>query len=397
MTQGDLRVEDLRFLVVEDHEFQRWTLGLMLQNLGARAVFSAQDGVEALEVLRHIDPPIDVIVTDLNMPGMDGIEFIRHAGDMGVGAAFILASEQERALVASVARMASAYGVRVLDSIQKPVTLAKLRAALEGYRPPQGSGRAMEATPTFTVAEIESGIAGGEFEPFFQPKAELATGIVRGAEALARWRHPRFGLLTPASFIGILEDSGRIEALTLTILEQSARWCREWRDNGIDAGLSVNISLVSLTEVALADRLTAVVVAAGLHPRDVTLEVTETAAATHIGRVLENLSRLRMKGFGLAIDDFGTGYASMQQLARMPFSELKIDQSFIRNSPTDPSSLAVLESSLEIAGKLGIEAVAEGVETREEVQLLRQLGCRVAQGFFFGKPLPADDFLRALR
>ncbi len=397
MIPRDVRVEDLRFLVVEDHGFQRWTLGLMLQNLGARAIFSAQDGLEALEVLRHIDPPIDVIVTDLNMPGMDGIEFIRHAGDLGIGAAFILASEQERSLVASVARMASAYGVRVLDSIQKPVTGAKLAAALAGYRPAQGSGRAKEAAPAFTVAEIEVGIDAGEFEPFFQPKAELATGIVRGAEALARWRHPRFGLISPGAFIEILEGSGRIDALTLTILEQSARCCREWRDHGIDAGLSVNISLVSLTEVALADRLTAVVVAAGLHPRDVTLEVTETAAATHIGRVLENLSRLRMKGFGLSIDDFGTGYASMQQLARMPFTELKIDQSFIRNSPADPSSLAVLESSLEIAGKLGIEAVAEGVETREEVQLLRSLGCRVAQGFFFGKPLPADDFLRALR
>ncbi len=397
MTPREVRAEDLRFLVVEDHGFQRWTLGLMLQNLGARSIFSAQDGAEALEVLQHIDPPIDVIVTDLNMPRMDGIELIRHAGDMGIGAAFIVVSEQERSLVASVARMASAYGVRVLDSIQKPVTAAKLRTALEGYRPPQGAGRTAEAASAFTVAEIEAGIDAGEFEPFFQPKAELATGIVRGAEALARWRHPRFGVLPPATFIEILEGSGRIDALTLMILDQSARCCREWRDNGIDAGLSVNISLVSLTEVALADRLTAVVTAAGLHPRDVTLEVTETAAATHIGRVLENLSRLRMKGFGLSIDDFGTGYASMQQLARMPFTELKIDQSFIRNSPSDPSSLAVLESSLEIAGKLGIEAVAEGVETREEVQLLRQLGCRVAQGFFFGKPLPADDFLRALR
>ena len=133
----------------------------MLQNLGARAIFSAQDGLEALEVLRHIDPPIDVIVTDLNMPGMDGIEFIRHAGDMGIGAAFILASEQERALVASVARMASAYGVRVLDSIQKPVTGAKLSAALAGYRPAQGSGLAKRAPPPRIRARATRAIATG--------------------------------------------------------------------------------------------------------------------------------------------------------------------------------------------------------------------------------------------
>ena len=396
MTEEVARAGELRFLVVEDHGFQRWTLELLLQNLGARTVFSAQDGREALEVLRHIDPPIDVVLTDLNMPGMDGIEFIRHAGDMGCDAAFIVASEQDRSLVASVARMASAYGIQVLDAMQKPVTASKLRAALEGYRRAERSARAADA-PRFEVRDIEAAIAAGQLEPFFQPKAELATGIVRGAEALARWRHPEYGILQPSAFIELLEESGRIDPLTFDIFGKAAACCSEWRASGIDVTVSVNISLVSLTEVALADRLIAIAESAGLQPRDVTLEVTETAAATHIGRVLENLSRLRMKGFGLSIDDFGTGYASMQQLARMPFSELKIDQSFIRNSPTDPSSLAVLESSLEIAAKLGIDAVAEGVETREEVQLLRQLGCRVAQGFFFGKPLPAEDFLRSLR
>ena len=390
------RLEDLRFLVVEDHGFQRWTLELMLQSLGARTVYSAQDGQEALEVLRHMDPPVDVVITDLNMPGMDGIELIRHAGDMGAPAAFVLASEQDRSLVASVVRMAAAYGVPVLDSMQKPVTAAKLRGALAGYRRID-AGRGSTAIPSFGPEQIEAGIAEGEFEPWFQPKAELATGIVRGAEALARWRHPEFGLLSPASFIGPLEESGRIDSLTLEVFRRAATCCADWRGSGVDATLSVNISLVSLTDVGLADRLIALAAEVGLKPREITLEVTETAAATHIGRVLENLSRLRMKGFGLSIDDFGTGYASMQQLARMPFTELKIDQSFIRNSPTDPSSLAVLESSLEIAQKLGIDAVAEGVETRAEVQLLRQLGCRIAQGYFLGRPLPADEFLRSLR
>lgn len=214
MTEEGGRTGGLRFLVVEDHGFQRWTLGLLLQNLGARAVFSAQDGVEALEVLRHIDPPIDVVITDLNMPRMDGIEFIRHAADLAVPAAFIVTSEQDRSLVASVARMASAYGVHVLDTMQKPVTAGKLRGALQSYRPTERRTGTTAETPTFTLEQIEAGIAAGQFEPFFQPEAEIATGIVRGAEALARWRHPEYGLLPPSAFIDPLEESGRIDALT---------------------------------------------------------------------------------------------------------------------------------------------------------------------------------------
>jgi EAL domain-containing protein (putative c-di-GMP-specific phosphodiesterase class I) len=126
----------------------------------------------------------------------------------------------------------------------------------------------------------------------------------------------------------------------------------------------------------------------------VTLEITETAAATHLGKVLENLSRLRMRGFGLAIDDYGTGYSSMQQLVRIPFTELKIDQTFVRNAPDQPSSRAMLESSLEMVGKLGIAAVAEGVESRAEMRLLTELGCPLAQGYYIARPMAGPDFLR---
>jgi EAL domain-containing protein (putative c-di-GMP-specific phosphodiesterase class I) len=158
----------------------------------------------------------------------------------------------------------------------------------------------------------------------------------------------------------------------------------------------VNLSLASLHDTSVAERLTEIVAAEGIAPRDVVLEVTESAAATHLGRVLENLSRLRMKGFGLSIDDYGTGYSSMQQLTRIPFTELKIDQSFVRNA-SQPSSRAMIESSLEMAQKLDIVAVAEGIETREEWDLLREMGCQLGQGYFIARPMPGDEFLRWLK
>jgi EAL domain-containing protein (putative c-di-GMP-specific phosphodiesterase class I) len=245
----------------------------------------------------------------------------------------------------------------------------------------------------FSEAEIEAGLVAGEFEPFFQPKVDLMTGALRGAEALARWRHPAKGLIMPRAFIPAMESSHKIDRLTRFMLARAAQACRRWRQGGIAGTVSVNISLVSLEDVRTAERYVEHVRAAGLQPRDVILEVTETAAVSELAAMLENLSRLRMLGFGLALDDYGTGYSSMEQLTRIPFTELKIDQSFVHAALTEPASRAILESSLEMADKLRIVAVAEGVESEEQARLLMDLGCTVAQGFFIAPPMDEPDFV----
>jgi len=387
------QIAELRFLVVEDQGFQRWAMGHMLETLGAAKIFSAADGHAALEIVKSLEPPVDVIVTDLNMPGMDGMEFIRHLGELHLPVGLIVASEQDRSLVSSVITMARNYGVEVLDAIEKPVTGKKLMGALERFsRRPVAAERAVH--PEFALDEIVHGIARDEFEPYFQAKVELATGRVRGAEALARWHHPQQGIVLPVSFVRTLEEASQIDALTMSILSKAAAACKRWRAAGFDLTVSVNVSLVSLADTGLADRVLAVVSRHGVDPKHVTLEITETAAATHLGKVLENLSRLRMRGFGLAIDDYGTGYSSMQQLVRIPFTELKVDQTFVRNAPAQPSSRAMLEASLEMAGKLGIVAVAEGVESRSEMKLVTDLGCPLAQGYYIARPMASEDFLR---
>ncbi len=388
----------LRFLVVEDQGFQRWAAEHMLRCLGASAVYSAADGVEALEVVRDASPPIDIVITDLNMPGMDGLAFIRHLGASGAGVGIIVASDQDAPLVASVGTMARAYGVRVLATLQKPLSARKLSEALAGYGAGSGARepRAFAPGPVFTLPEVEEGVRLGQVEAFFQRKVDLATRELRGAEALARWRHPVHGMVLPEAFIPILETGNHIEVLTVDILRQALR-CRErWEALGLRASVAVNVSLASLADVGLAERLTAAVLAQGAEPSGVVLEITETAAASDLGPVLENLARLRMKGFGLSIDDFGTGYSSMKQLASIPFTELKIDRSFVRNAPSSSSSRAILETSLEIARKLGIIAVAEGVETAEEAGMLRALGCPQAQGYLYGRPEAAAAFIAGL-
>ena len=385
------QMDELRFLVVEDHGFQRWATRKMLEGLGASHIFEAEDGRAALEVFRNLNEPIDIIVSDLDMPGMDGMEFIRHLGAVGLPASLIIASALNPALVASVETMATAYGINLLGALGKPVTPEKLALAIGRHSRPKQKAPALAAL-AFAPEEILEGLRKNEFEPFFQPKIELASGRIRGAEALARWQHPVNGVVSPIAFIRPLEESGHIDSLTLVMLKMAANSCRIWRDAGLDASVSVNLSLKSLTDVTLADRITDLVLAQQIDPQHVILEVTESAAASHVGSALENLSRLRMKGFGLSIDDFGTGYSSMQQLSRIAFSELKIDQTFVRNASRQESSKVILESSLDMARRLSIVAVAEGVETQPEWELLRDLHCDLAQGYFVARPMDAGAF-----
>lgn len=391
-----MRISDLSFLAVEDHAFQRRVLLKILSGLGATKVVGVPDGRAALEIALAPDAAVDIIISDLDMPGMDGMEFMRHLGEARLPVSIILASALEPSLLSSVETMTRAYDVRILGVIEKPITPAKLEALIRLHEPASPCmSRPGTADPSFTPEEIEEGLSKDEFEPFFQPKVELATGLVKGAEALARWRHPREGIVGPHAFITPMEDHGLIDALTWIMVRKSAAFCRVWRTTSeLDVTVSVNLSVRSLSDVHLADHLTEIVRAESVEPRHMVLEVTESATTTEVGKVLENLSRLRMKGFGLSIDDYGTGYSSMQQLTRIAFTELKIDQSFVTYATRQKSASVILESSLEMAAKLNLSSVAEGVETQQDWDLLLRLGAHVAQGFFIAGPMDAESFLK---
>lgn len=380
-------------LVVEDHDFQRRTVARMLRSLGAREVLEAGDGKQALALLRGA-AQVDLVVCDLDMPEMDGMEFLRHLGEEHNTAPVIINSSQERALLLSVEKMARAYGVRLLGTIEKPMTLNGLEDMIARYEPTKSTPtRASTGVAKFSLDQILRGLQQKQFEPFFQPKVELATGRTIGAEALARWRHPEHGLVNPYAFIAPLEQSGKIDELTLVMLEEAADACRAWRERGLELTVSVNLSLVSLTDTTLADRITQAVRSAGLDPRHMILEITETAAMTEVAPALENLARLRMRGFGLSVDDYGTGFSSLRQLTRVPFTEIKIDQGFVTGCATNPAARTIVESSVEMARRLGIKSVAEGVETRSDWDLLKTAGADVAQGYFIAKPMEARAFV----
>lgn len=375
-------------MVVEDHPFQRKALLHQIRSLGYSRLLEAENGIEALALSQSHE--IDILFCDLRMPGMDGMGLLRRLSLQGFRGGVILSSALEDDVVEAVLRMSSAYGLEVLGRIEKPSTQEQLKQIIDGWSPRQPVAPAADGQH-IGLDDLRRAIEQDQLLPWYQPKVSFASGEWVGMEALARWQHPQYGLIFPDMFIPLAEQHGLIDQLSERIISKSLSDCSLWQQAGRSLTLSLNLSSRSLGEGDLGNVLMNRCRSWGINPELITLEVTESAFVQDIGRSLEVLTRLRMHGFGLSIDDFGTGYSSMQQLALLPFTELKLDRSFVERCHTDPAHLAIIESSIELARKLGLNTVAEGVEDEPTWRLLAQLGCDACQGYFSAQPMPGSQ------
>jgi len=259
-------------------------------------------------------------------------------------------------------------------------------AALDRYSPRRLS----------LAGSLRAAIGNGEVVLFYQPKAELTTGRIVGVEALARWQHPRLGLIGPSEFVPIAEQTGLIGPLTEHVLEAALGQVREWNGLGHDLTVAVNLSARSFLDAQLAVEIPRLLDRCGVAARQLELEITESMLMTDPARAEATLTRLGAIGLGLSVDDFGTGYSSLANLKNLPVHWIKIDQSFVIDMPHDPSDAAIVRSTIELAHNLGLRVVAEGVESHEAWERLAELGCDLAQGFYVSRPLPADALTRLL-
>lgn len=240
---------------------------------------------------------------------------------------------------------------------------------------------------------IAQALRNDEFEPYYQPIVAFSDGRLKGAEALARWRRSKEEVFEPGVFMRPLEEMGLVSTLLLVMLKKAAQCCKR---GGPGLSVAVNLSLKPLTDTTLGARAMEVVHAVGVEPRRITFEVTDSAEAATLAIALENLSRLRMLGFGLSIDHGGTA-DSARHLGRIPLTELKIDQSSVREAASPDASRALIESGVATARKQKLTAVVEGVETEDELRIAGELGCDLAQGRYIASPMDEASYLKWAR
>jgi len=385
-------IAHLHFMVAHADPLGRRALADTLGQLGASRILEAADGHIALQALESgLAPALNVAIVELELPGVDALELIRHLGRTGSNVRLIVSGNHSADLLFSIETLAQAHGVDLLGTIMGPVSAAKLKPLLEHYTPLARAARPASG-PRFTFQEIGIGLQQRQFEPFFQPKIELATGQVKGLEAFARWRHPEHGVLGTSSFIGALEEQGRIDFLDWSMIELSVERCRWLQDRAIPVPISLNLAPETLAHPAFVRQITACLTRHRVLPDYVTFEIPESSVLNTDPDFIERLVRLRMMGFGLAIDDYGTGRSNLQLLARIPFTELKIDRSFVDGASKRRPLGTVLKSCLGLAHSLERMSVAVGVETRQDWDFLQSLGCTYAQGYHIANPMEAAAF-----
>lgn len=387
-------ISELSVLVTDDSLTQRQYAKGLCNDLGVKDLHDAANGVDALNVLES--QGVDVVLVDLEMPIMDGVELIRSMAQKKLASSVIILSAKDPILIASVGTMAEADGLHVLGTFQKPLLPDALECSLLRFiqdTKAKATETKVQHDSEVTAVELGEALANNELTLAFQPKLTVQGLMLKGVEALARWRHPQKGVISPGVFIPLAERHGMIDMLTRHLLQVAFQHKRTWQNYGLRFNLAFNLSPLSLADSDMVEWLCKMAEDFGIAPSEITFEITENALLGELASAIQTLARLRLKGFHIAIDDYGTGFANAQQLSRVPATELKIDRSLVHRSAARPQQRTILASTVDLAKNLNLTTVAEGVETEEDYRIIAELGVDLIQGYYFSKPLFPEDLL----
>ena len=383
-----------RLLILDDEPAVAQTVAFAAERHGF-AVRTSPSAEAFFDDIASFNP--SHIIVDLLMPGMDGVEVLRSLAAHGCGASIIMMSGMGTKVLEAAQWVGIERGLRIIGILPKPFKPAELRALLDADGGGQAHPEPHEAGSREELLEdLGPALQDGQFVLHYQPKVHLPSGRPAGVEALVRWQHPEFGLLPPDRFLPLIEETGNMDLLTIRVIDAGLAWFAELADGNAQQ-LAINISGTSLTDVDFTDLLHERCTLFNVDPTRIILELTETAAPQRTAELLDILTRVRLKGFHLSIDDFGTGYSSLVQLAQLPFSEIKIDRSFVWGMFSSEEARKIVATTVRLGKELRLTTVAEGVETEAQARELAILECDQAQGYFFARPMDGDSARAWLR
>jgi len=383
-----------RLLVVEGDLLQRTVIAKIGEKLGYDTLIASSFEAAAGHLRQE---PFDIMTLDLSLGERDGVELLRLVADLGIRSMpIVIISSCDERILNSAKRVAEGLKLSINGCITKPLNLDRLKEAL--YLPRRTGVAAKKNAPSndLTRDRIAAGLSRGEFFVEFQPKVDLGSGKVVGAEALARWQTPELGLVSPDVFVPAAERLGLMPEMTDHILSLAIKSGQRLVQSHPGFTIAVNISASLMSDLTLPDRIEDLLLREAMPASSLIAEITEGTAMSDVDRAMDILVRLRLKNIGAAIDDFGTGYSSLSALARLPFNELKIDQSFVKGGEADPDMMKIIDASVALARAFHMKVVVEGVDHPQALERVRRAGCDIGQGFLFAgalKPEHAEDWI----
>ncbi|MEA1937588.1 MAG: EAL domain-containing response regulator [Pseudomonadota bacterium] len=373
-------IKPLAFVLEDDTDFREL---LIRTATSAGYIVESASSISDFNYLLTMAVP-DLCVLDLSLPDGDSISIISALGQRRFEGHIILISGVDDKVLRTATAIGLTLNLHMLPPLKKPVDHGKLSHILKSLMPQRSM---------LSPEDIEDAIKNNELKVFYQPKIDIAENRIVGAEALIRWNHPVRGLLAPGDFHHLLDIHDSLFRISQFIITRAIADCADWHEQGHDLTVSINAPSSFIEEIGLVDIITEASRTHELVPRTIIVEVTEATAFRDDTAALLELTKLRIYGCGLSIDDFGTGYSSLLQLYRLPFSEIKIDRSFISELTESNEARSITTAILSMAEALELRVVAEGAETQAHIDQLKKMGCRIVQGYFYSQPLPLDAFL----
>ncbi len=384
-----------KILISEDHSLAQQAMAATLRSLGYTQVFTAADTEEAIELILQ-EGGFDILICTISAPSATGLALLRDLKKHGRVHSLLLITETPSDLKTATRDFASHCGYSILGELSKPFSKMEIQAALSNYRATQRSIASQATTDPIPAKAVSNAARKKQFIPYYQPKVNIQTMEVVGAEILMRWNHPSLGILGPNSFMDVAKRFGHIDTMTLNILEQALDFVKK-QDLEENFKLAVNIDATQICNPDFHKKINVLLSARKFRASNLILEITECSALRSPADCMLNLIQLRLLGCEISIDDFGAGLSSLQRVCELPCTEVKLDMSFTKSLPYNRRTQVAVAHMAKFSEEINVQLVAEGIETEEQLQALQKMNCHIGQGYLFSPPVNAKNLLKWLK